>query len=281
MKKLHIVTDSAAHIPDALCQEYDIKVVPLPYVWEGVTYFDFDIGMREFYAKLRNSKTIPKTSGPPPRLFKEQFETLRTDGKPILVITVGKSYSSTYKAANLAKEMVPDNDITVVSSDSNSMAFGFQVLAAARAVREGKNLGEVLAILDHVRHSSGVVFAAPHIEYLLRGGRATHIQYFFASLLNLIPIMEIRNTPVKPIERVRHEKNVIPRLMDLVSERLEDERPHRMAVVHVDAESQAWELAKEVRQRFSPDELLTTELTPVLSIHAGPDALGIAYSTGI
>jgi DegV family protein with EDD domain len=280
MKRLHIVTDSMAHIPEALCQEYDIKVVPLPYVWDGETYFDFDIGPREFYSKLRSSKKIPITSGPPPKLFKEQYETLGVDGDPILVITVAGFFSSTYKAANLAKEMASDADVTVFSSDSNSMGLGFQVLAAARAARAGKSLQDVLSIVEHVKHTSGLVFATPHIEYLLRGGRISHIQHFVASLLNLIPIMEIRNGPIKPVERIRQEKNIIPRLLDLVAERLEDEKPLRMAVVHVDAESQAWELAKEVRERFSPDELITTELTPVLGIHAGPDALGLAYSTG-
>jgi DegV family protein with EDD domain len=280
MEKLHIVADSMAHIPDALCEEYGIKRVPLPYVWDGVTYFDFDIGPREFYAKLRDSKDIPKTSGPPPRLYKEQFEALGADGKPILVITVGKFFSSTYKAANLAKGMVPDLDVTVYSSDSNTMAYGFQVLAAARAAKEGKDLAEVLEILDHLKYTSGVVFAAPHIEYLLRGGRVNHIQYFFASALNLIPVLEIRNNPIEPIERIRNDKNVIPRLLDLVAERLEDERPLRMAVVHVDAEAKAWELSKAVRERFSPDELLIAELTPVLGVHAGPDTFGIAYSTG-
>ena len=280
MKRIHIVTDSMAHLPDSLYQEYDIKVVPLPYFWEGETYFDFDIAPRDFYARLRTSNTIPQTSGPPPALFKEQYEALGKDGMPILTITVGKVFSSTYKAANLATEMVPDMNVTVISSDSNSMGHGFQVLAAARAARDGKDLDEILSILEHVKLSSGIVFAAPHIEYLRRGGRINHIQYFFASVLNLIPIMEIRNGPIKPVERVRNHKNVIPRLLDLVSERLEKEGPVRMAVLHADAESQAWELAKEVRQRFSPDELITSELTPVLAIHAGPDALGLAYSSG-
>jgi DegV family protein with EDD domain len=141
-------------------------------------------------------------------------------------------------------------------------------------------LDEILSIIEQVKSTSGVVFAAPHIEYLRRGGRISHIQYYFASALNLIPIMEIRNSPIKPVERVRHSKNVIPRLLDLVSKRLEQDGPLRMAVVHADAESQAWELAKQVRQRFSPDELITSEITPVLGIHAGPDALGLAYSSG-
>jgi DegV family protein with EDD domain len=280
MPKLHIVTDSVANIPDTLCQEYDIKVIPLPYVWDGETYFDFDIGPREFYKKLRDSKTIPMTSGPPPKLFKEQFEALGQDGNPILAITVAKFFSSTYKAAKLAKDMVSDLDVTVFSSDSNSMGLGFQVLAAARATREGKDLDEVLTVLDRVKQTTGIVFAAPHIKYLLRGGRINHIQYFFASVLNLIPIMEIKNGPIKPVERVRRSKNIIPRLLELAANRLENEKPLRMAVVHVDAEAKAWELAKAVRERFSPDELITTEITPVLGIHAGPDAIGLAYSTG-
>ena len=280
MKKLHLVTDSMAQIPEALCQEYEIKVVPLPYVWDGETYFDFDIGPRDFYARLRESDTIPQTSGPPPALFKEQFERLGMDGEPVLVITVAKFFSSTYKAANLAKEMVPNIPVTVISSDSNTMGLGFQVLAAARAARAGKDMDEILSIIEQVKSTSGVVFAAPHIEYLRRGGRISHIQYYFASALNLIPIMEIRDSPIKPVERVRHSKNVIPRLLDLVSKRLKQDGPLRMAVVHADAESQAWELAKQVRQRFSPDELITSEITPVLGIHAGPDALGLAYSTG-
>lgn len=269
-----------AHIPEALCQEYDIKVVPLPYVWDGKTFYDFDIGPREFYARLREKKVTPKTSGPPPILFKEQFEALSVDGKPILVITVGKDFSSTYKAANLAKDMSPHADVTIVSSDSNSMALGFQVLAAARAARDGKDMKEVLAVLNHIKHNSGVVFAAPNIEYLWRGGRINHIQYFFSSALNLIPLLEIRNGPIRPVERVSRNRNVIPRLLDLVSERLGKERPLRIAAVHVDAESEVWELAKEARKRFSPDELIMSELTPVLGVHAGPDAIGLAYATG-
>jgi len=107
------------------------------------------------------------------------------------------------------------------------------------------------------------------------------MQRFIASTLNVVPIMELKGGPIKPVERVRNQKNVMPRILDLVAERLVNERPIRMAVVHADAEASAWELAKEVRTRFNPDELITTELSPVLGIHAGPDALGLAYASGV
>jgi DegV family protein with EDD domain len=280
MKKLHVVSDSSAQIPDALCQELDIRVIPLLYVWEGKSYSDFDMGPREFYAKLRLSKTIPQTSNPTPKAFKEQYEKLETDGKPVLLITIGTAFSRTFEAAVLAKEMVPDVNLTVFDSGSNSMGLGFQVLAAARAARDGKELHEVLEILEQVKRNTGVLSAFPHIEYLLRGGRANHLQYFLATALNLIPITETKDGAIKAVERVRHDKNIIPRLLDLLSERLENEKPARIAVVHADAESKAWELARQVRQRFSPDELITSEINPALGSHAGPDTIGLAYSIG-
>ena len=280
MKELHIVTDSSAQVPDALCQELDIKVIPLLYVWDGKEYSDFDMGPREFYGKLRNSKTIPQTSNPTPKTFKEQYERLETDGKPVLLITIGNAFSRTFEAAVLAREMAPDVNVTVFDSGSYSMGLGFQVLAAARAARDGKDLDEVLEILEQVKGKTGVLSALPHIEYLLRGGRANHLQYFLATALNLTPIIETRNDAINPIERVRRDKNVIPRLLDLLSERVENDRPVRIAVVHADSESKAWELAKQVRQRFSSDELITAEINPALGSHAGPDTIGLAYSTG-
>lgn len=282
MKGLHIVTDSNCHIPPALCQELDIHVVPLPFVWDSTTYLDdVDMGPREFYAKLRNSRSLPTTSGPTPGAFIDMFESLAADGKPILAILVGSVFSSTFTTASLARDMLPNIDVTIVDSDSNTMALGFQVLAAARAAKEGKKIDEVISVVNRVKDSCGVVFAVSDLDYLRRGGRISHIQHFFASTLKLLPIMELRGGPIKPVERVRGQDSVAPRILDLVAERLANERPLRMAVVHADAEARAWQLARAVRDRFKPDELITSELNPVLGIHVGPDALGLAYASGV
>jgi DegV family protein with EDD domain len=279
MKKFHILTDSMCHIPEALRQELEIQVIPLPYVWEGESLQDDEIGPREFYERLRSSKTIPTTSNPTPRSFKEIFDRLGADGKPILAILVGNVFSRTYDAANLAKEMSREVDVTVFNSDSNTLGLGFQVLAAARAARDGKDLKEVVTMLTKLKDSTGIVFAISDIHYLLRGGRISHLNHLITSTFDLIPIMEIHGGPIQSIGRVRTHNKVIPRLLDLVEDRL-GERPYRLGIVHTDAEPWAWELAKAARERFQPDEIITSELTPVLGIHTGPDAIGLAYSFG-
>ncbi|MFN2121142.1 MAG: DegV family protein [Anaerolineales bacterium] len=280
MGRVHIVTDSVSQIPPALRHELEIEVVPLPLVEGGKTYLDDEVEPREFYARLRTASVVPSTSGPTPGAFKEKFERLGADGQPILAILVGKQFSSTQNAAALARGMVPAVDVTIFDSGSNTMALGFMVLAAARAARAGKGLDDIVAMLRELKSSSGAVFAAPNISYLLRGGRINHLQHFLARTLDLVPIMELRGGPIRLIQRVRSERNVPEKLIALVSERLGSARPARTAVVHVDAETKAWQLSKEVEKRLAPDELIVSELTPVLGIHVGPDGLGIAYSSG-
>jgi DegV family protein with EDD domain len=282
MGRLHIVTDSNCHIPPDLCHELNITVIPLPFAWDGTTYLDsVDIGPREFYSRLRLSETLPTTSAPTPGSFKTEFERLAADGRPLLAILVGKDFSSTYLTAGLAREMVPEADIRILNSSSNTMGLGFQVLAAARAALAGKTADEVIEVVEQVQDKIGVVFAVRDVSYLRRGGRISRIQGFFGEALNLIPIMELRGGPIRPVERLRSEAKLTSRLLELVSVRVQDARPVRMAVVHADSESAAWNLMAATRERFHPDELIMSELSPVVGIHVGPDALGIAYSSGV
>ena len=282
MKSVHIVTDTNCHIPSTLCQELELHVVPLPFTWDGVTYLDvIDMGHREFYSKLCLSESLPVTSAPTPRAFKQVFEDLSSDGRPILAILVGKRFSSTYITAELARKMLPDARILLFDSESNVMGLGFQVLAAARAAREGKSLEDVISIADQARDGSGVLFSVTDLHYLQRGGRIGLAQRLVASTLRLYPILEIKGGPITPIERVRTSARAIPRLLDLVQERLIRDRPHRLAVLHSDDETRAQDLMSAARERLDPDETFVCEINPIIGIHVGPGAIGLAYSSGI
>lgn len=282
MRSVHIVTDSNCHIPPALCQELGIHVVPLPFTWDGVTYLDVvDMGHREFYSKLRLSESPPTTSAPTPGSFKEVFESLSSDGKRILAILVGKQFSSTYVTAELASEMLPDAKVVLFDSASNAMGLGFQVLAAARAAKNGQDLESVILTVNQAKEASGVLFSVTDLRYLWRGGRLGFAQSLVGSVLRLHPILEIKDGPITPIDRVRTSGRVIPRLLDLIAERLVRGRPHRLVVLHADDEIRARRLMSAARDRFGPDEVFVSELNPILGIHVGPGAIGLAYCSGI
>jgi len=281
MANVQVVTDSMCGIPAALCQELGISVVPLPLFMDDHTYLDGEINPKEFYSRLRSEKSLPTTSGPTPGSFKEVFESLGADGSPVLAILVGSQFSSTYSAATQAKTMSSNVGVTLFDSGSNTLGMGFMAIAAARAAREGMSLVDILDLLDRMKESTGVVFAVSDLDYLRRGGRISHIGQLIATTLRQVPILEIRNGPIQPVERVRGGASVLPKLVELVADRVGERRPLRVGVVHTDAEAMAFELAKQAREQLRPHELITSELTPVLGIHTGPDAVGLVYSTGI
>ncbi|HZD58718.1 MAG TPA: DegV family protein [Anaerolineales bacterium] len=282
MAKVHIVTDSNCNIPAALCQELDIHVVPLPFVLDGATYIEYvDVGPKAFFPLLRNAKSVPTTSGPTPGAFKETFEKLAADGNPILSILVGRHFSSTLLSAETAKKELPDVDLTLIDSESNAMALGFQVLATARAASRGERLGQLVEIVHQAMEATGIFFSVRDLEYLYRGGRIGFAQRLLGSALDIFPIFEIRRSPIHLVERQRTFRKVISRLLDLVEQRLADGRPYRLAVLHADDHAGANALMSAALERFDPEELLVNELSPVLSVHTGQGALGVAYSSGL
>ena len=282
MSRVHIVTDSNCHIPDALCQEYHIHVVPCVLMWDGETYADgVDIRPQEFYARLRASRTIPTTAGPIPASFRAIFERLTTDGQSILAILVGSGFSSTLRLAEQAKDMLPHASITLIDSHSNAMALGFQVLAAARAATEGKPLDEVISVTQRAAGATGILFTLHDLDYLYRGGRIGALRRFLGSMLGVRPIAEIRAGSIEPIERVRTYHEAESRLLELTEERVAGRRPLRLAVVHANAEDRARTLLAAAEERFRPEESIIHDINPVLGTHVGPGALGLCYCAGI
>jgi DegV family protein with EDD domain len=280
MPGVRIVTDSMCGIPRSLCQELGITVVPLPLYMDDQTFLDNEVSPRDFYSRLRTKTSLPKTSGPTPGAFKEAFESAGGEGSPVLAVLVGSQFSSTYNAANQAKALVSNVGVTLFDSGSNTLGMGYMALAAARAARDGTGVVNILDLLEALKRSTGILFAVSDLDYLRRGGRISHLERLVASALRLVPILEIQNGPIQSVEMVRTGARVLPRLLELVAERIEGRRPLRIGVVHTDAESAAWELEQEVKKRLKPDEIITSELTPVLGIHTGPDAVGLVYSTG-
>jgi DegV family protein with EDD domain len=282
MPSFHVLTDSNCLLPASLCGEMDIHVVPLPYVWEGQTYLDGEsFPPREFYRKLRASKKVPKTSAPTPGVLIETMRSLLADGKPILGIFVGADFSSTLMTAQLAAKEIGDPDITLLDSETNGLALGFQALAAARLARDGGGVDEAVELVGRVRENSGLVFAVPDLDHLRRGGRIGLAQSLLGSALNMVPILEIQRGPITPVEQVRTKGRAMRALVSLVEARLGGSRPYRIGVLHSDAESLAWELQQAVKDRLGPDELFMLELNSILAIHVGPDAFGLAYSSGV
>lgn len=286
MSKVAIVTDSTSNLPPELIRNLPIYSVPLHVIWGENNYLDgVDITPDQFYARLITTKVLPTTSQPSPEAFKTLFLRLLEEGYDILTITISAKLSGTMDSAIQAKAMLPGPRIELIDSLSTSLAMGFQVLAAARVAAQGATLKESLAVAEQARSKSGVFFVLSTLDFLHRGGRIGGAAAFFGTVLNLKPILELRDGRVEAVERVRTSSKAIDRVLDLFEEKAkQNSSPVRICALHSDNPTEGQELLDRAKQRFGVTEVAEAfvgQVPPVLGVHTGPGAMGIAYMTGM
>ena len=279
MSKTAFVVDSTAYIPPNQVQQFDIKVIPQVLIWDDETMLDgVDIQPTAFYERLRDSKTMPTTSQATIEAFKEVFEPLVEEGRPILAILVSDKLSGTIQSAEQAKASFPDAKIVIVDSEAAAMALGYQVLAAARGAREGKSFEEVTEIARQAKHQTGVLLVVDTLEFLHRGGRIGGASRLLGTALSMKPVLELQDGVLEMVEKVRTRSKAQARLLDILEERI-DGRPNlRLAVLHAAAEEQARDLLEIAANRLNPIETVFSEVSPVVGTHVGPGTLGLCYS---
>ena len=285
MAKVAVVTDSTAYIPRETLDGYPVYSAPLQLIWGEQTYRDgVDISPTEFYERLPQAKVNPTTSQATPAAFNEIYQKLLDEGYDILSMHLSGKLSGTLDSATQAKENFPGAMITLVDTEMTAMAMGFQVMAAARAAKQGASLAECESLVEQMRGKTGVLFVVSNLEYLRRGGRIGGAQAFLGTALNLKPILELRGGKIEAVERVRTMSKAIDRLIDLFEERIGDRRPIRIASLHAAAPEEARLLLERTRQRFSEDEVVESvysEISPVVGTHTGPGTVGLAYMAGM
>lgn len=281
-KPIKIVTDSSVDLPADVLKKYDISVVPLAIQFGQETFNEGSpqLTRQEFYRRIE-AGVFPRTSQPPAGAYAAIFNELAGEASGILCLTITAAHSGTYNSALMAKEMVPQADIEVIDSAALSMGTGFQALAAARAAAAGKSKEEIMRLVVDLRNRMHHYFCLDTVKYLEMGGRVSHFQSMFASLLNLKPILSVRDGTLSPYERVRTRSKSVDRLVEIVEQKLGAGAPVRLAVLNTQAEAEAERVSNELHRRLNVRESFRGELSLTLTVHAGPGLVGvIGYAIG-
>lgn len=283
MSKVAIVTDSTAYLPENLVSEYNITVLPLVVIWGEETLRDnIDITPEQFYERLQKEEAMPTTSQATIQSFTDAFQELHGKGYDIFAVTISSGLSGTMDSAIQAKNMVPDANIELFDSQTSSLPMAFIALSAARAARRGASLEEVKQVAEAVRDHNQVYFAVETLEFLHRGGRIGGASRFLGTALGLKPILYLNDGKVEALEKVRTSKKAHARLISILEEQLEGKSPVNMiGVVKAAADEAADNLVAQIKERFTPDELMVADLSPVIGTHIGPGATGVAYVAGV
>jgi DegV family protein with EDD domain len=269
-----IVTDSTADIPEELAAELGITVVPCNVHFGLETYRDgIELSKEEFYARLQTSPALPTTSAPAAGIFEATYRELASETGQILSIHLASTLSAIYNSACLGAEAASDLKFTLIDSGQASMGLGWLVIAAARAAQEGQPLAQIVALVEDMMPRVRLFAALDTLEYLRKGGRVGKTVAVLGTLLNIKPLVEVRDSAVLPLERVRTRRRSIRRLIDLVAELgpLEE-----LAVLHSNAPQKARRLAEEISFLHPLERIRIAEVGVVIGTHVGPNGLGVA-----
>jgi DegV family protein with EDD domain len=282
MKKVTIVTDSTAYLPQELLDSLGITVVTLSVNWDGKTYRDgIDIKPDEFYTRLAKSETLPTTSQSTVHDYSEVYKKLLAEDKEILVLPISSGISGSINSAIQAKELYNDAPIEVVDTKLVSMALGFMVLAAARAAAEGARLQECKKVAIEAYSRIGVYFVVDTLKYLHAGGRIGGAKRFVGTALRIKPVLEIRDGKIEAVKSVISMKKAIEAMVELVEKDIAGRTPVRISVFHALAENEARELLESTVKKFNAVEGILSYVSPVVGSHVGPGTLSIAYMAGM
>ena len=279
---IKIVTDSTSYISDEYINKYDIKLVSLNVIINGVSSREIDIENEVFYEEIRNSKEIPKSSQPIPEEMLNTFREIVEDGDSIVGIFLSSKMSGTYSNANMIKDMIledyPDAEIHILDSKTNCMQMGFAVIEAARTASEGKSINEVINAANHVINNSRFLFTPETLEYLKKGGRIGGAAALFGNVLQIKPILTVVNGETSVFKKVRTRKKAIEEIVKTVLEEIEAKGLGDIVVHHINCQEDGLKLAKALENKLGK-KVDIQSIGPVIGVHVGPGSIGIAYYT--
>ena len=282
MKKVAIVTDTTACIPQEQVTRYDIEIVPVQLIFEDRAYRDgIDISPTEFYALLRQANKLPTTSASSPDPYLEAYRKASQRAESILCLTEPSNFSAMFNSALVAKEMaktaLSNVVIEVVDCATAAAGQGLVALAAARVAASGKNLGEVMTTAQDIMHRVNLFATLDTLHYLVKGGRVPQAAALVNSLLKIKPIFTLNHAEAHTVALPRTIPSAIKRMTKLMEKKVVTGQRLHVAVMHADVLDKAVALRNRIAAHFDCAELFITEFTPVMGVHTGPGLLGIAF----
>jgi len=275
---IRIVTDSTADLPKWFVDKHNIKVVPLHVNFSDAAYLDgLDLTAKDFYPLLEAAgENIPKTSTPTLDDFRKAFKEVMEEspGCQILSIHLSGGLSSTVNIAESAAKSL-SSDIYVFDSRNISFGMGLQVFEAAEMIEKGHTMQEILNHLSLVAQNTETMFCLDTLEYLRKGGRIGKVTAFLGSMLNVKPIIHVKDGVYESFDKVRSQKQAIQKMIDRGVSLLDGRTPRRMGVIHGACEDMAKILKEKAESTFNKAVDAFGETGAVIGTHTGPGTLGL------
>ena len=275
MDKIKIITDGSCDLSHEVLNKFNINVVPL-----GVSFGEehytagVDIDNKEFYAKMKDSKELPKTFCPSPENFCKEYQC---EEDKIIVIALSSKLSGTYNSASLARDLYlsehKEKDIRVIDSMTGSIGAGLLFIKAAKMISEGKDIDEIVEAIENLKEKISFYGTLETLENAIKGGRINPLAGKIIGALNFKAIVQIKDGVVKPIDKARGESNSIKKVANYITSSIEDTKDKILCLMHANCPEKAHKLLSIIEKTHKFDEVYISEVGPVMGTYTSEGAV--------
>lgn len=275
---IRIVIDSTSDVTDEIIEKYNMKMVPLTVNFQDGSFLDkVELSSADFFEKLIKSEKLPTTSQVSPGKFVEVFSDILLDGDQVLGIFLASEFSGTYDSARIAKDMIGSDNIRIIDSRSVCLGGFSLILEAAELVSQNKTMDTIVSELEAVKEKVVAVAGVDTLKYLEKGGRLSKGQAVVGSILNIKPIIEIKDGKLAVIDKIRGKNKTIKWFDKWIETNNYDLSNKTVFLFHSQNEEQLKILRNTIEEKYNIKNIIEQETGPVIGTHAGPGVLGIGF----
>lgn len=274
---VRIITDCSCDISAERGRTLGIDIVPLSVNFADGSYIaGVDLTNAEFYEKLAESEALPTTSQVSPQTFEDLFRRYIDAGDEVVCLFLSSKMSGTYNAATIVKNIIGSDKIYITDTLTVTFALGLLVLEAVKMRDAGLSGAEILRRVESLVPRVRLLAVISDLKYLKMGGRLSSTSAFFASILNICPMITIQDGLVETVGKARGKKAAYAAIAEMAKKE-GISADYGIAFGHSNAPD-ALEMcheafAAETKRR----ETFDLDIGSIVGTHAGPGASGIAY----
>lgn len=273
-----IITDTMCDVPASYAEQYGIKIMPLTVHFGTESFKDgIDITKEEFYKKLEKAEELPTTSQVPPIEFLEAFKEELSRGNEIICINGSGQLSGTYNSAVLAKNQLDSDKIYVIDSEGVTMGAGMLAIKAARLAEQGLGAEEINREIKESIHRMKYFFIVDTLKYLHKGGRISLSASVLGSVLNIKPIITMKDGKLDLIDKARGIKKALSTTFEMFQEKGWTLEGKVVGINHTAAPANLALLEEYLVKEYKVKEIIRGEVGSVVATHAGPGAVAIYF----
>lgn len=275
MAEIQIITDAASDLMREEQEKYGIDVIPIKISADGKEYLSgVNLFSEEFFTLLETCKEVPKTAQPSTVDIYDIFKKHIDAGKQILVLSLSSNASGLYNNMHLAKDMIleecPHAVIEIIDTHIFSYLYGKAAILASQMAKEGMDILEIKQkTIDYIKHYD--VFVIPKsLTYLEKGGRINKASLIFGNLLDIVPVLSIKDGLMEAIGKVRGRKKLAKKLFQYLVDNAPDQSGKHLIVIDGNMHEETEELISLLKEKYENVSIEVSGIGPTIATHIGP-----------